>query len=73
MALPPPIPLIPADRPETWEEYQHRRSVLALWRQIGDFVTAHRLSEFLFAPYKAPSGFEPTAVTPPEPLSEADG
>ena len=38
MALPPPIPTRPADRPETWSEYQHRRAVVALHRQQLDQI-----------------------------------
>jgi hypothetical protein len=47
MALPPPIPLRPDDRPETWDEYQQRRSIIAMWRHIGDLIGAdHFLRAF---------------------------
>ena len=36
MALLPPIPDRPADRPETWAEYLSRRAIVALHRQFAD-------------------------------------
>jgi hypothetical protein len=46
MALPPPIPLRPDDRPETWDEYQQRRSIIALWRHIGEPTVPSHWSGF---------------------------
>ena len=40
MALLPPIPDRPTDRPETWSEYCIRRGVLALHRQFYDDLTS---------------------------------
>jgi hypothetical protein len=57
--------LRPADRPETWAEYQHRRRILALWRSIGDFVVKGHFASFadliLLAPYRQP-------MLPPRPF-----
>jgi hypothetical protein len=64
MALPPPIPLKPADHPETWAEYCRRREITALWRRIGDFVTDGQLSEFLFAPYRGVPFFSDQPLRP---------
>ena len=36
MALLPPIPDRPADRPETWAEYLSRRAIVAMHRQFVD-------------------------------------
>src|SRR5215469_1607768 len=36
MALLPPVPDRPADRPETWPEYLSRRSIVAMHRQFAD-------------------------------------
>ena len=36
MALLPPIPDRPADRPETWTEYLSRRAIVAMHRQFAD-------------------------------------
>ena len=40
MALFPPIPSRPADRAESWSEYQHRRALIALHRQQLDQIGA---------------------------------
>jgi hypothetical protein len=40
MALLPPIPENPADRPESWAEYQSRRSLVALHRGLLDELNA---------------------------------
>ena len=36
MALLPPIPARPADRPESWSEYLRRRAMITLCRQQSD-------------------------------------
>ena len=36
MALLPPVPDRPADRPETWPEYLSRRAIVAMHRQFAD-------------------------------------
>jgi hypothetical protein len=40
MALLPPIPDRPADRPETWAEYLSRRAIVAMHRQFADELAA---------------------------------
>jgi hypothetical protein len=40
MALLPPIPDRPADRPETWSEYLSRRAMVAMHRQFSDELAA---------------------------------
>jgi hypothetical protein len=40
MALLPPIPDRPADRPETWTEYLSRRAIVAMHRQFADELAA---------------------------------
>jgi hypothetical protein len=40
MALLPPIPDRPADRPETWPEYLSRRAIVAMHRQFLDELAA---------------------------------
>jgi hypothetical protein len=40
MALLPPIPDRPADRPETWAEYLSRRAIVAMHRQLLDELAA---------------------------------
>jgi hypothetical protein len=40
MALLPPIPDRPADRPETWTEYLSRRAIVAMHRQFLDELAA---------------------------------
>jgi hypothetical protein len=65
MAFPPPIPLRPADRPETWAEYHRRRQSIAQWRGISDFMIKGHFGSFaelaLLAPYRQPA-------TPPRPF-----
>jgi hypothetical protein len=40
VALLPPIPDRPADRPETWTEYLSRRAIVAMHRQFADELAA---------------------------------
>jgi hypothetical protein len=40
VALLPPIPDRPADRPETWAEYLSRRAIVAMHRQFADELAA---------------------------------
>lgn len=40
MALLPPIPSRPADRPETWSEYLARRATISMHRQLLDELSA---------------------------------
>jgi hypothetical protein len=40
VALLPPIPDRPADRPETWAEYLSRRAIVAMHRQLLDEIAA---------------------------------
>jgi hypothetical protein len=40
MALLPPVPARPADRPETWSEYCTRRCLIGLHRQFADDLLA---------------------------------
>jgi hypothetical protein len=40
MALLPPIPARPTDRPEIFDEYRRRRSILVMWRHFNDDLAA---------------------------------
>jgi hypothetical protein len=47
VALLPPIPDRPADRPETWAEYLSRRAIVAMHRQVFDEFAAWLTKERL--------------------------
>jgi hypothetical protein len=48
VALLPPIPDRPADRPETWSEYLSRRAIVAMHRQFADELAAFVVDEAPF-------------------------
>jgi hypothetical protein len=56
MASLPPIPERPADRPETFAEYQRRRLIIALHRQFADEITGWLKQDPLplFDPFRLP-------------------
>ena len=52
MALLPPIPDRPADRPETWTEYLSRRAIVAMHRQFADELGSWLKRQPAFDPFR---------------------
>src|SRR5215469_4545958 len=52
MALLPPIPDRPANRPETWAEYLSRRAIVAMHRQFADELAGWLKDAPTFDPFR---------------------
>jgi hypothetical protein len=52
VALLPPIPDRPADRPETWPEYLSRRAIVAMHRQFADELASLVQNFDAFDPFR---------------------